>query len=124
LILSELLAGRHGLVDLEEPLDDEGWYRLHKSGAPRPLSSGPAEGASRLPQEAEDLYQRLLSKRAAQRPDVAQALSVVQRVAQQLGEDVYSVPEVYPRTDRSRLAKWANWAITYYTFKHYEEARV
>jgi tetratricopeptide (TPR) repeat protein len=122
LILSELLAGRHGLVDLEEALDQEGWYRLHKSGTPRPLRTGPAEGASRLPQEAEDLYERLLSKRAEQRPTAAEALSVLQQVAQQLGEDPYIVPEIAPRTDANRVAKWANWAGTYHRFNRYEEA--
>jgi serine/threonine protein kinase len=121
LILSELLAGRHGLVDLEQTLDEEGWYRLHKSGTPRPLRSGPAEGAHRLPQEAEDLYQRLLSKHAEQRPTAAQALSVLQRVAQQLGEQPYHA-EVYPRTDEYRLAKWANWASTCLRFGRNEQA--
>jgi tetratricopeptide (TPR) repeat protein len=122
LILSELLAGRHGLVELEEALDEEGWYRLHKSGTPRSLRSGPAEGASQLPQEAEDLYQRLLAKRPEQRPTAAEALSMLQQVAQQLGEQPYTVPDVYPRTDERRRGIWANWAIAYARFERYEEA--
>jgi serine/threonine protein kinase len=122
LILSELLAGRHGLVDLEEALDEEGWYRLHKSGTPRPLRTGPAEGANRLPQEAEDLYQRLLSKRAQDRPTASEALAVLQRVAGQVGQEPYSVPDVTPRTDEHRQARWRNWAIAYTRFGLLEEA--
>ncbi len=122
LILSELLAGRHGLVDLEEPLDEEGWYQVHKSGTPRPLRTGPAEGASRLPQEMEDLYQRLLSKRAEQRPTAAQALATLQQVAEQMGEESYTAPDSYPHTEERRRMAWHNWAIAYARFERFEEA--
>ena len=127
LILSELLAGRHGLADLEpkldeERLDEEGWYRLHTSGIPRPLRTGPAEGASQLPQAAEDLYVRLLAKRPEDRPTAEEALSVLRQVAQQVGEEPYTVPDVYPRTEERRLIVWHNWATTYFGFGRDEEA--
>jgi len=122
LILSELLAGRHALADLEQPLDEEGWYHLHTSGTPRPLGTGPAEGASRLPQAAEDLYARLLSKRPEARPTAAEALSVLQGVAEQVGEEPYTVPDLYPRTEERRQMKWNNWALTYQNFGRLEEA--
>ncbi|HEY1391565.1 MAG TPA: tetratricopeptide repeat protein, partial [Ktedonobacterales bacterium] len=41
---------------------------------------------------------------------------------QQLGEEPYHVPELYPRTDANRVAKWSNWANAYWRFHRYEEA--
>jgi tetratricopeptide (TPR) repeat protein len=46
----------------------------------------------------------------------------LQRVAEQAGEQPYSVPNYYPRTDERRQSKWHNWAITYTRFERYEEA--
>jgi serine/threonine protein kinase len=122
LILSELLAGRHGLADLEEALDEEGWYHLHKSGTPRPLRSGSAEGARRLPERVERLYERLLAKRAEQRPTAAEALAVLQQAAVDLGEQAYTVPDVFPRTDEHRMEVWHNWAVSYFRFGRDDEA--
>jgi tetratricopeptide (TPR) repeat protein len=70
----------------------------------------------------ETLYQRLLSKRAQDRPDAGEALAVLQRVAGQVGQEPYRVPDVYPRTNEHRLVMWHNWANTYYRFERYEEA--
>ena len=122
LILSELLAGRHGLANLEADLDEEGWYQLHLHGTPRPLRSAPAEGASRLPVDVEQLYQALLAKRAEERPTAGEALTILQQAATQLGEDPYTPPDIFPRTDELRLMNWTNWAVTCASFEHFEEA--
>jgi|GEM_PF-1619770 len=122
LILSELLAGRHGLADLQEPLDEEGWYHLHTNGTPRPLRTGPAEGASRLPPAAEDLYVRLLAKRPEARPTAGAALSVLRQVAEQLGEQPYTVLDLYPRIEEQRMIKWHGLALTSWRFGRLAEA--
>jgi tetratricopeptide (TPR) repeat protein len=64
----------------------------------------------------------LLSKRAAERPTATEAFGVLQRVAQQMGEQPYLVNEFVRRTDENRLVKWVNWANTYARFGRYEEA--
>ncbi len=122
LILSELLAGRHGLADLEAELDEEGWYQLHLNGTPRPLRSGPTEDASRLPVEVEQLYRALVAKRPKDRPSAEEALSILQQAAAQLGEEPYKPPDIYPRTDEHRRMKWSNWAITCAHFDLFKEA--
>jgi serine/threonine protein kinase len=122
LILSELLAGRHGLADLESDLDEDGWYQLHLSGVPRPLRSGPAPGASRLPEAVEQLYHALLAQEPHDRPTAEQALAVLQQAATQVGEAPYTPPDVFPRTEEHRMAKWGNWASTCFRFGRYEEA--
>jgi tetratricopeptide (TPR) repeat protein len=122
LILSELLGGRHGLADLEAPLNEDGWYQLHLSGTPRPLRNGPAEAASRLPSEIEQLYQALLAKAPSDRPTAEQALGVLQQAAAQLGEQPYSNSNLYPRERHSRRIRWNNWASAQYRFNRYEKA--
>jgi serine/threonine protein kinase len=122
LILSELLAGRHGLADLEAELDDEGWYQLHLNGTPRPLRSGPAEGASRLPAEVEQLYYALLAKRPEDRPTAGEALAVLRQAATHVGEEPYIPPDIWPRTDEHRMMQWHNWANTFARFDLSKEA--
>ncbi len=122
LILSELLAGRHGLADLEAELDEETWYYLHVSGTPLPLRSGPAEGARRLPIEVEQLYQRLLAKRPADRPTAREALAILRQAAAQLGEEPYTPYDIFTRTDEHRMMKWSNWATTYFRCDLYQDA--
>jgi tetratricopeptide (TPR) repeat protein len=124
LILSELLAGRHGLADLEADLDEDDWYRLHLHGAPRPLRTGPAESANRLPAAVEQLYQALLAKRPESRPTAEEALSVLRQAASQLGEEPYVWREHYLRTDEHRQMAWHNWAATCLDFDLLEEALV
>ncbi len=124
LILSELLAGRHGLIDLEADLDEDGWYQLHLLGAPRPLRTGPAESASRLPVDVEQLYQALLAKRPESRPTAAEALSVLRQAASQLGEEPYVWHELYLRNDEHRQMAWHNWSVTCLDFDLLEEALV
>jgi serine/threonine protein kinase len=122
LLLSELLAGRHGLADLESDLDEDGWYQLHLSGTPRPLRTGPAEGASRLPEVVERLYRALLAKRPEERPTAGEALAVLAQAAAQLGEAPYTLHDSYPRTEEHRMMTWHNWANTYESFGRLEEA--
>ncbi len=122
LILSELLAGRHGLADLEAELDDEGWYQLHLNRTPRPLRSGPAEGASRLPAEVEQLYYALLAKRPEDRPTAGEALAVLRQAATHVGEEPYIPPDIWPRTDEHRMMQWHNWANTFARFDLSKEA--
>ncbi len=122
LILSELLAGRHGLADLEAPLNEEGWYQLHLIAQPRPLRGGLAPDASRLPVSIEQLYQALLAKRPADRPTAAEALRVLQQAASQLGKEAYTPYEIISRTPEHRMIKWNNWATTYFRCDLFHEA--
>jgi serine/threonine protein kinase len=121
LILSELLAGRHGLADLETDISENDWYQLQISGTPRPLRYGPAEGASQLPLEVEQLYQALLAKRPDARPTAGEALAVLQQAAIQLRDAPYT-PAVFSRTDELRVMRWMEWATTYRKFGLFTQA--
>lgn len=112
LILSELLAGRHGLANLDVNLDEDSWYHLHVSAAPRPLRTGIANGAADLPVELEQLYRALLAKRPEERPTAAEALVVLQEAAQQLDDEPYTAFDIIPRVDELRRIRWNAWAAT------------
>ena len=118
IILSELLAGRHALLDLEVPHTEAAWREAHATGRPRPLR----EQAPELPAAVEDLYQALLAKRSEERPTAAQALEVLRSAAVALGEDPYDVPEVFRHTDENRRIMWLDLAIAYRRFGYFEEA--
>ena len=117
-ILSELLAGRHALLDLDTWHSEAAWREAHAQGQPRPLR----ERAPELPPTVEDLYQALLAKRPEKRPTAGQALSVLQGAAAALGQSPYHVPDVYPRTSEHLLEVWHNWAVAYFNFGYYDEA--
>lgn len=118
LILSELLAGRHALLDLDVRHSEAAWREAHAQGQPRPLR----ERAPELPPTVDDLYQALLAKRPEARPTAGQALAVLQGAAAALGQAPYQVHDRYPRTPRNLLVWWHNWANAYARFGYYEEA--
>lgn len=108
LLLSELLAGRHALLDLEQPHSEAAWRQAHRSGHPRPLRQVTAE----VPPSLENLYQALLAKHPEQRPTAHEALATLQAAADQLGLERYEVPEVYPHTPEHQWIRWHFWAMS------------
>ena len=102
LILSELLAGRHALLDLDAPHSEAVWREAHAQGQPRPLHKAHAQGQPRqlrarapeLPPAVDDLALALLAKWPTARPTAGQALAVLQAAAAALGQAPYQVPDV------------------------------
>jgi serine/threonine protein kinase len=110
ILLSELLAGRHALLDLEQPQSEEVWRQAHQSGLPRRLR----QVTALVPASLENLYQALLAKHPEQRPTAHEALTTLRAAADQLGLERYDVSEVYPRTSEHQLERWHAWAMAYH----------
>jgi serine/threonine protein kinase len=115
-ILSELLAGRHALLDGAPPLYV--WERAH--AAPQPRSLRDVE--PQVPEQVELLYIRSLDIDAARRPTAAEALRILQAAATEGGTRVYEPQEVVPHTPQSELAFWNNWSNAYASFHLNDEA--
>ena len=117
-MLSELFAGRHALLNLEQPASQAEWRRAHSDPHPRPLRAVSPE----VPAVIEALYQRCLAANPADRPTAAEALAVSQAGARSIGQEVYSPPEVVPHTPANEKAHWHNWSIAYLNFHLFDEA--
>jgi serine/threonine protein kinase len=92
LMLSELLASRHALLDLAGGCGEAEWRAAHAQPAPRRLRAVVPE----LPMALEELFHACLTARPEQRPTAREALSVLQRTAETLGQDAYIPAEVVP----------------------------
>jgi len=130
LILGELLAGRHPLLDLVQPYSEQAWREAHFSGQPRPLASLAAQHAEKpsadtlaLLTQAEERYQTCLRKQPEARSTAGEALARLQEAARRLlGQRPYTPSEIWPHTVEHEWGKWHTWAVTYETFGLYEEA--
>ena len=80
-MLSEIFAGRHALLDLTQPHSQDDWERAHHDPHPRPLR----EVAPDVPEVIEVLYQRCLARAPEDRPTAAQALATLQAGARLAG---------------------------------------
>lgn len=119
IILYELLTGHHPLCDSEDIPDEARWRWAHEHSQPRGLRSI----VHTLPAVAEELYLRCLSRHPAQRPTAHEALTVLQRVARQLKEPVYSVQDVLARTTEHAIVALERLATTFAQFHCSCEAR-
>jgi serine/threonine protein kinase len=117
-MLSELFAGRHALLDLAQPASQADWRRAHSDPHPRPLRAG----APDVPEGIEALYQRCLAANPADRPTAEAALAALQAGAQTAGQEVYIAPEFMLHTPFNEKVYWHNWSIAYFNFKLYDEA--
>ncbi|HEY1391353.1 MAG TPA: protein kinase family protein, partial [Ktedonobacterales bacterium] len=136
IILGELLLGSHPLLPWEaggNRPDPKRWRLIHAQTVPpslieaRPLvwrAAGDHEPEPPIPADLESLFQRLLAKRAADRPSAADTLTILQRVAAMIGLLPHYPQDIFPHTPTNESTKWRNQAVTYQGFGLYAEALV
>ena len=118
IMLSEILAGRHALLDLNQPHTQAQWQAAHLNPRPRPLR----EVAPDVPASIEAIYQRCLAREPRDRPNADEVLTALQAGAGTAGQPVYTAPEFVPHSLLNEKAYWHNWSIAYLNFELFEEA--
>ena len=118
IMLSELLAGRHALLDFHPPASQAAWRRAHHDPHPRPLR----EVAPEIPPVVEALYQRCLAANPQDRPTAEETLAILQAGALAAGEEPYTPPEYVPHTPYNEKVYWHQWSIAYENFHLFDEA--
>ena len=118
IMLSEILAGRHALLDLTRPHSQDDWRAAHLNPQPRPLR----EVAPDVPLVIEALYQRCLARDPDDRPTAAETLAVLQAGARAAGEPMYVPGELAPHTPFNEWVHWHMWSIAYKSFNLNDEA--
>ena len=118
IMLSEILAGRHALLDLGQSHTQAEWQRAHHDPHPRPLR----EVAPDTPAIIEAIYQRCLARDPENRPTAAEALAALQEGARAAGQDVYNPPEWARHTPFNEFVHWHMWSIAYESFDLYDDA--
>ena len=117
-MLSELLAGRHALLDFGRQYTQADWRRAHSDPHTRPLH----EVAPDVPEAVEAIYQRCFAREPENRPAADEVLAALQEGARVAGKTVYIPEEYMPHTLLNEKAHWHNWSIAYLNFKLYDEA--
>ena len=117
-MLSELLAGRHALLDFTPPATQADWRRAHSDPHPRPLRAVSLD----VPPIVEAIYQRCFAREPEDRPTADEALAALQAGAREAGEEVYFPPTVVPHTLYNEKVHWHQWSIAYLKFKLFDEA--
>ena len=117
-MLSELFAGRHALLDLNQPHSQDEWERAHHDPHPRPLR----EVVSEVPEVVEATYRQCLAREPEDRPTAAEALAALQAGARLAGQEVYIPPEFVSHTPVNEKMHWHNWSIAYLNFDLFDEA--
>jgi tetratricopeptide (TPR) repeat protein len=117
-MLSELLAGRHALLDLEQTHSQAVWRQAHLNPQPRSLRAV----EPRIPARIEALYQRCLAVDPAARPSAAEALAELQAGAREAGTAVYTPAELTPHTRFNEFVHWHQWSNACCNFQRYAEA--
>jgi serine/threonine protein kinase len=112
IILSELLAGRHALLDLSRPHSQEEWRSAHLNPQPRSLRAVAPE----VPEVVEAIYQRCLARVPEDRPTADETLAALQQGARAAGEKVYVPLEFAAHTPFNEWAYWHSWSIAYHNF--------
>lgn len=118
IMLSELLAGRHALLDLEQTHSQAEWRRAHLTPQPRPLR----ERAPDAPAVVEAIYQRCFAANPDDRPSADEVLAALQAGARAAGAEVYTPYEMAPHIPYNELAYWHRQSIAYDSFSFYDEA--
>jgi serine/threonine protein kinase len=118
IMLSEILAGRHALLDLSRPHTQAEWRHAHQNPQPRPLR----EVAPNVPASVEAVYRSCLARDPADRPTAAEVLAVLQAGAKTAGVQVYTPYELLAHTPFSEFGHWHVWSIAYDSFGLYDEA--
>ena len=117
-MLSEILAGRHALLDLNQPHSQADWRRAHSDPHPRPIR----DVAPEVPAVIETIYQRCLAADPDSRPSADEVLAALQTGARAVGVEAYDAPELAPHTLFNEFVHWHQWSNAYYHFELYNEA--
>ena len=118
LMLSELLAGRHPLLDVRQGHTPAEWERAH--ALPNPGALRAIE--PRIPLGVEMIYLRCLAVDPAARPRAADVLAALQEGARAAGMEVYEAPEIAAHSAYNELVHWHQWSGACLSFARYEEA--
>lgn len=108
IILSELFAHRHALLDAGAARQQP-WQAIHAHQRPLPLRDIVPE----LPPVVETLYYGCLEKRPQDRPTTRDAVQLLGQAAEELGERPYVPHEIQPRTPTNMGWMWHRWATAY-----------
>jgi serine/threonine protein kinase len=118
IMLSEILAGRHALLDLDKPHSQADWRQAHQYPRPRPLR----DIVPTVPPAVEAIYQRCLAADPDDRPSADQVLAALQAGARSAGLDVYEPPDFVPHVPFNEFVHWHQWAIAYESFDLFADA--
>ena len=118
IMLSEMLAGRHALLDLNQPQTQANWRAAHRNPQPRSLR----EVVPDAPAAVETIYRRCLAQDPDDRPSASDVLSALQEGARSAGLEVYAPFELVKHTPYNEFAHWHVWSIAYDNFELYPEA--
>ena len=117
-MLSEMFAGRHALLDLTRPHTQEEWREAHRTPHPRSLR----EAAPDVPPIVEAIYQRCLAANPADRPTAAEAFAALQAGARAAAQEVYTPLEFAGHTTFNEFVHWHQWANACFRFRLYDDA--
>ncbi|HET9979099.1 MAG TPA: protein kinase [Ktedonobacterales bacterium] len=118
IMLSEILAGRHALLDLDQPHTQDDWRRAHHDPHPRPMR----EVAPDIPEVIEAIYRRCLARDPEDRPTAAEALAALQEGARVAGEEVYVPYELAPHIPYNEWVHWHQWSNACFRFRLFQDA--
>jgi serine/threonine-protein kinase len=118
IMLSEILAGRHALLDLTQPHSQDEWERAHHDPRPRPLH----EVVPEIPVAVERIYQHCLAANPADRPTADEVLAALQAGARDAALEVYIPSEFAAHTPFNEWVHWHQWANACFRFRLYDDA--
>ena len=117
IMLSEILAGRHALLDLEQPHSQAEWQRAHQVSQPRPLR----DVAPDVPGVVENIYRRCLAHNPDDRPTADEVFAALQNGARAATLPEYVPYELIPHTQYNEWVHWHMWSIAYLSFDDAQE---
>ena len=117
-MLSEILVGRHPLLDLDQSHSLAEWRHVHRDPHPRPLR----EVAPEIPASIETIYQGCLARDPEERPTADVVLAALRAGARDAGTEVYAPYEMTPHVPYNELIYWHRQSIAYDSFLRFEEA--
>ena len=117
-MLSEILTGRHALLDLYPPQTRARWREAHRNPHPRPLRDVVPD----VPQVVEEIYRRCLSANPQDRPTADEVFAALQAGARAAQVEVYTPAEMAKHTPYNEFVHWHQWANACYRFGLYNDA--
>lgn len=117
-MLSEILAGRHALLDLDTPHTQAEWRRAHQQPHPRSLR----EVAPEMPEVVEAIYQRCLARSPEDRPTADEVVAALGAGARATGYEAYVAPEFVSHTSYNEWVHWHQWGNAYTYFEMFSDA--
>jgi serine/threonine protein kinase len=118
IMLSEILAGRHALLDLSRPHTQVEWREAHRNPRPRALR----EVAPDVPEVVEAIYQRCLMREPGARPTAPEVMVALQAGGRALGGTAYTPSEIIAHTPSNEFSYWHVWSIAHLNFGQSREA--